>query len=108
MFIFSRTGLSLERLRTFCLVADAAGSIAVAAGRNAVKQSQFSRQIKELEQHFEVELVRRAGKTLVLTAAGLALARVAREQLGALEDYERACRKVPITFSLGAGDTLVR
>jgi DNA-binding transcriptional LysR family regulator len=107
MLLFSRSGVSLERLRTFWLVADA-GSIAAAAGRNAVRQSQFSRQIKELEEHFEVELVRRVGKTLVLTEAGEALARVAREQLGALEDYERSCRKMPIEFTIGAGDTLVR
>jgi DNA-binding transcriptional LysR family regulator len=105
--LFSKSGLSLDRLRTFCLVADA-GSIARAAGRDAVRQSQFSRQIKELEEHFEVELVRRAGKGLALTGAGLALARTAREQLGALADYASRCRALPVAFRLGAGDTLLR
>lgn len=105
--VFQKTGISLERLRTFCLVAEA-GSIARAAGRDPIRQSQFSRQIKELEEHFEVELVRREGKGLVLTDAGFALARTARAQLGALEDYESQCRATPVTFRLGAGDTLLR
>jgi len=105
--VFEKGGISLERLRTFCLVADA-GSIARAAGRNPVRQSQFSRQVKELEEHFEVELVRREGKGLVLTEAGHALARTARAQLGALDDYEKRCRAMPVTFRLGAGDTLLR
>src|SRR5581483_1824865 len=104
--LLGQRGLSLERIRTLCLVADA-GSIARAAKRDPVKQSQFSRQIRELEDRFNVELVRRVGKTLELTDAGRALARIGKEQLGALDDFARGCRRAKTVFHLGAGDTLL-
>lgn len=67
--LFAQAGLSLERLRTFCEVA-AAGGIAVAADNNPNRQSQFSRQLRELERFFGVELIYRGRGHLRLTAAG--------------------------------------
>ena len=44
----SLAGISIERLQTLCAVVEA-GSIAGAAGPDPNRQSQFSRQLKELE-----------------------------------------------------------
>lgn len=105
--LFARRGLSLDRLRTFLEVA-AAGGIARAAAGDAVRQSQFSRQIGELEAFFEVELVVRQGRGLQLTEAGRALAAVAREQMLGLEDFRAHCEAAPRTFRIGAGDSLLQ
>ena len=51
--LFTVSGLSLDRLRTFLRVAEA-GNLAKAAKGDATQQSQFSRQIKELEAFFGV------------------------------------------------------
>ena len=56
--LFSEHGLSLERLRTLQLVSEA-GSIAAAARGDTTRQSQYSRQLKELEQFFGTTLTRR-------------------------------------------------
>ena len=104
--LFARRGLSLDRLRVLCEVAEA-GSIARAAGSDAVRQSQFSRQLKELEGFFEIELTRRQGKGLVLTDAGNELVQIARESIGRLHDFQLQAIDRPLTFSLGGGDSLI-
>ena len=62
-------GFTIERLRTFCRIAEA-GSISLAAKGDLTRQSQFSRQVKELEEFFGTKLVERAGKTIRLTEDG--------------------------------------
>jgi DNA-binding transcriptional LysR family regulator len=104
--LFSRSGLSLDRLRALCHVADA-GGIARAVGKDPVRQSLVSRQLKELEEFFERELTRRHGKSLALTPAGEELARLAREHLAALDDFAAANREIDVRFSLGAGDSVL-
>ena len=103
--LFQMRGLSLDRLRTFMSVAEA-GGIAKAAGSDPVRQSQFSRQIGELETYFGVELLKRNGKHLLVTEAGRQLAVVAREQFSGLSDFAAFCRHLPRRYSLGAGDSL--
>jgi len=105
--LFSKRGLSLDRLKSFLEVA-AAGGIARAARGDAVRQSQFSRQIGELEAFFGVELVARQGRGLELTGAGRALAAVAREQMLGLEDFRARCEDEPRVFRIGAGDSLLQ
>jgi DNA-binding transcriptional LysR family regulator len=105
--LFAENGLSLERLRSFCMVAEAAG-VSKAALKNANRQSQFSRQIKDLEGFFGVELMRRHGQGIVLTAAGKRLARTAREIFVELEDFTADSKSTPPTFSIGAGDSLLQ
>ena len=105
--LFRDRGLSLDRLRTFCMVAEA-GGVTKAAGKNSNRQSQFSRQINELEEFFGVELMKRHGKGITLTAAGKRLANVAREIFAHLEDFNRACKSEPQRFSIGAGDALLQ
>lgn len=105
--LFAKGGLSLDRLRSFCSVAEARG-VTKAAGGDPVRQSQFSRQIKELEAFFGIELTRRQGKSIVLSSAGVRLARIARESFVALDDFHRACEDEPTEFSIGAGDALLQ
>ena len=105
--LFARGGLSMDRLRVLCEVAEA-GGIARAAGGDPVRQSQFSRQLKELEDFFEIELTRRQGKGLVLTDAGKELVQIARESIGRLHDFQLRAGSRPLTFSIGGGDSLVQ
>lgn len=105
--LFSERGLSLDRLRSFLEVAEA-GGIARAAKDDTVRQSQFSRQISELEQFFGVALTERRGKHLALNAHGRKLAAVVREQLAGLRDFQCECRELPVRYTLGAGDSILQ
>lgn len=100
--LFSKGGLSLDRLRSFLEMAEA-GSIAKAAPGDPVRQSQISRQIRELEEFFGGELTHRRGKTLVLTSAGRRLAALVRGQLQGLEDFRHEARDAPKAYIFGAG-----
>lgn len=104
--LFARRGLSLDRLRVLCEVAEA-GGISRAAESDPVRQSQFSRQLKELEEFFEVELTRRKGKGLILTPAGQELALHARELLKGLGDFQLRWINQPLSYSIGAGESLL-
>lgn len=104
--LFARRGLSLERMHSFLAVADA-GSIAKAAGSDPVKQSQFSRQIGELEEFFGVRLTRRQGRSLVLTTSGRELATMIRGQFDGLEGFLQNATDAPVEMSIGAGDSLI-
>lgn len=104
--LFSKAGLSLDRLRMLCEVAEA-GGISRAAPGDPTRQSQISRQLKELEDFFETELTRRRGKGMELTEAGEDLARHARETLLGLQDFRLRWTNRPQMFSIGAGDSLL-
>lgn len=105
--ILSHTGFSLDRLAGFCAVAGA-GSIVGAARGDATRQSLLSRQIRELEEFFGAELVRRQGRGLVLTDAGRELAALGRSQINALGDFASACRGTPVSISIVASETLLQ
>ncbi len=53
--LFSERGLSLDRLKVLIEVRDA-GSIAQAAPGDPVRQSQYSRQLRELSEFFGCEV----------------------------------------------------
>ncbi len=105
--LFSERGLSLDRLKVLIEVRDA-GSIAQAAPGDPVRQSQFSRQLRELSEFFGCEVAERRGKILKLTAQGERLAELAREHLRSLEDFRAECREESVAFTLGAGDSLIQ
>jgi DNA-binding transcriptional LysR family regulator len=105
--LFAEGGLSLDRLKAFLAVA-AAGSIIKAAGGDAVRQSQYSRQIKELEDFFRTNLVERQGKGIRLTASGRELARVSRFFMLGLSNFRRGCLTERQTFRIGASATFIR
>ena len=104
--LLNKGGLSLDRLQRFCEVAAACGVTKAAKG-NAARQSLFSRQIKELEQFFGAELVRRKGRGIALTATGERLHRLAREQLLALSDFKKAAVGQSVELTLSAGESLI-
>jgi DNA-binding transcriptional LysR family regulator len=105
--LFSERGLSLDRLKVLIEVRDA-GSIAAAAPGDPVRQSQYSRQLRELSEFFGCEVAQRRGKILRLTAQGERLAELAREQLRALDDFRSECREQSVAFTIGAGDSLIQ
>jgi DNA-binding transcriptional LysR family regulator len=102
--LFMAGGLSLDRLRALVEVG-AAGSIVLAARGDAVRQSQYSRQIKELEDFFQAELVERHGKGIRLTGSGKELARISRFFLMGLSNFQRGCLTEDQVFRIGAGAT---
>lgn len=104
--LFGTSGLSLDRLRALVEVG-AAGSIVGAAGRDTIRQSQLSRQIKELEDFFGVRLTERQGKTLRLTAPGKELARISRFFLLGLSNFHRGCLAREQQFRIGSSPTLI-
>jgi DNA-binding transcriptional LysR family regulator len=105
--LFSRSGLSLERLKTLCEIADR-GGISKAAEGDPVKQSQFSRQLRELETFFDVALTRRRGRNAELTSDGEELATLSREVLTALGAFAREKRGGIQTVRIGSGESLLQ
>jgi DNA-binding transcriptional LysR family regulator len=105
--LFSERGLSLDRLKVLIEVRDA-GSIAQAAPGDPVRQSQYSRQLRELSEFFGCEVAQRRGKILKLTAQGERLAELAREHLRSLDDFRSECREESVAFTIGAGDSLIQ
>ena len=104
--MLSKGGLSLDRLHNFCRIAEA-GGITKAAGGDPGRQSLYSRQIKELEAFFGVELKVRRGKGMVLTDAGQQLARLTRAHLLGLAEFQRTARKLPQCISIGSGNSVI-
>lgn len=105
--LFSQRGLSLDRLKVLIEVRDA-GSIAQAAPGDPVRQSQYSRQLRELSEFFGCEVAQRRGKILKLTLQGERLAELAREHLRSLEDFRSECKQQSVAFTIGAGDSLIQ
>jgi LysR family transcriptional regulator, nitrogen assimilation regulatory protein len=104
--LLSEGGLSLDRLKNFCAVAEA-GGIARVAGGDPAKQSLYSRQLRELEQFFGAELTRRKGKGIEFTEQGLELARQVRVHLQSLADFKKACAGLPVEFRIASGNSIV-
>ena len=104
--LFSISGLSLDRMRSFLWVAEA-GNLAKAAKGEASKQSQFSRQIKELEGFFGVALTRRIGRRIEITAEGLRLAGLIRRHFGEVDDFREAMNGRPVCVRIGTQGSLI-
>jgi DNA-binding transcriptional LysR family regulator len=105
--LFAASGLSLDRLRAL-LEVGAAGSIVKAADGDPVKQSQYSRQIKELEDFFRIKLIERQGKGSRLTSNGKELARISRFFMLGLSNFRRGCLAAEQHFHIGASATFIR
>ena len=104
--LFARSGLSLDRLRTFLAVADA-GNLAKAAKGDPTRQSQFSRQVKELEAFFGVALTRRVGRRIEITDEGLRLAGMIRRQFSELDDFRESMSGRPVAVRMGAAASVL-
>ena len=106
--LFDDNGLSLDRLRALLEVRDA-GSIAEAAPGDPIRQSQYSRQLRELSEFFGVKLGRRPGKASPkLSDEGMRLAELAREHLRSLQDFRSECRADSSDYAVAAGDSLLQ
>jgi DNA-binding transcriptional LysR family regulator len=105
--VLSQSGFSMERLANFCSVADK-GSIASVAKGDPSRQSLISRQIRELESFFGVELIRRKGRGLEITEAGRELAAIGRENFKGLADYASRCRGREWTVRLVASNSVAQ
>lgn len=105
--VVAKNGFSLDRLATLCGVVDA-GSIAAAAGSSTSRQSQFSRQIKELEEAVGAKLFVRVGKTLRPTPFGEQLARMSRVFFGAVAELSAVEATKPGLINVGGGEGLLR
>lgn len=104
--LFAQSGLSLDRLRALVEVG-AVGSIVRAAEGDPARQSQYSRQLKELEDFFQTGLVERHGKGIRLTAGGRELARISRFFLLGLSNFQRGCIAEGQTYRIGASPTFI-
>ena len=104
--LFAQSGLSLDRLRTFLAVAEA-GNLARAAKGDPTRQSQFSRQVKELEGFFGVALTRRVGRRIEITDEGHRLAGLIRRQFSELDDFREAMSGRPVGVRMGAAASVL-
>jgi DNA-binding transcriptional LysR family regulator len=100
-------GISIDRLQTLCAVVEA-GTIVLAAGTDPNRQSQFSRQLKELEKALGTTLFDRVGKTLQPNETGRRVALAAHTFFGALDDVMNAASARAETVRLGAGEAVLR
>jgi len=105
--LFAESGLSLDRLKAL-LEVGVAGSIVKAADGDPVRQSQYSRQIKELEDFFRTKLIERQGKGTRLTSNGKELARISRFFILGLSNFQRGCLAEEQTFRIGGSATFIR
>lgn len=104
--LFTVSGLSLDRLRTFLRVAEA-GNLAKAAMGDVTKQSQFSRQIKELEAFFGLALTRRVGRRIEITEEGMRLASIIRRQFRELDDFRESMTGRSVSVRFGSQGSVI-
>jgi DNA-binding transcriptional LysR family regulator len=105
--LINQTGISLERLAMLCEIAES-GSIGAATAGNANRQSQFSRQLAELETFFGRELLDRRARPFRLNEAGRELAQLARMSLAGLEDFLARSKGASTRLVVGAGESLIQ
>lgn len=104
--LFAVSGLSLDRLRTFLRVVEA-GNLSQAAQGDVTKQSQFSRQIKELEGFFGVALTRRVGRRIEITDEGKSLALLLRRQFRELDDFRESMAGRSVSVRIGSQGSVI-
>ena len=99
-------GLSLDRLRSFAEVVDA-GGFAKAAPGDPSRQSQLSRQVREIERALGVAVLRRAGRGVVPTEAGRQLRTVVGDLASGLA-AAKALQDERLDVRVVAGDSVLR
>ena len=105
--LFGKSGLSLDRLQTLCEIA-AKGSIGEATKGDSNRQTQFSRQISELEKYFGVSLLNRESRPHRLSDEGRELAIISRDFLGSLAHFQSKCEHQPVSLCIGAGESTIQ
>lgn len=105
--LFSKRGFTLNNFHLL-LELEEGGSLVKAAKGDVVRQTLYSRQIKQLSEYFGVPLTERQGRELKLTEHGRRLARVAREMFLGVDDFRRSCLDQQLSVTIGAGDSLLQ
>ena len=100
-------GLSLDRLETLSAIVAQRG-IMRAAGGDANRQSQFSRQVAELEAWFGVELLDRSSTPSKPTEAALRIVRQVDEFRREMDAIREAAGGGRQTVVFGAGERMIR
>lgn len=100
-------GISLDRLRSFLSVVDA-GGFAKSAPGDPSRQSQLSRQVRDVERALGVSLLRREGRSVAPTTAGLRLATVVRDLADGLREVGTLPDEAPTEVTLASGDSVLR
>ncbi len=104
--LFLKKGLSLDRLNSLIQVVDS-GGIAAAAPGDPVRQSQFSRQISQLETFFGANLTERSGKGIRITREGRELARISRRFVASLEEFHGRASTRNFEIRIAASGTVL-
>lgn len=104
--LFAVSGLSLDRLRSFLRVVEA-GNLSKAAMGDPIKQSQYSRQIKEMESFFGVALTRRIGRRIEITEEGKRLALLIRRQFIELDDFRESMSGRSVSVRIGSQGSII-
>lgn len=105
--LFRDGGLSISRLQTFLEVAEHRGLSRAAPG-NATRQSQMSRQLKELETFFGGALMHRSRDGLALTPLGEQLARDVRIAFQAFASLREEAHAEASSIRVAAGDSWIQ
>jgi DNA-binding transcriptional LysR family regulator len=100
-------GLTVERLESFLAVADA-GGIARAAPGNPSRQSQLSRQLREVSEALGFEVMERRGRAMALTEGGVRVRAALRELVAGLDAVRAERADAPVAATLVAGDSVLR
>jgi DNA-binding transcriptional LysR family regulator len=100
------TKLSLDRLNSFCQIAEA-GSVVAASRKTGISQGQYSRQIRDLEQALETKLFEKEGRFLMLSQDGVRLASITRAYFAGLAELAGK-GAAPKPLRLGAGESIIR
>lgn len=105
--LFSKKGLSIERLNALVLLSEH-GSLIKAAYGDFGLQSRYSHYLRELAEFVGTPLTKKDGRSIRLTPAGEELAKLAREQFRALLDFRGRAIGYAQQVTIGAGDSLLQ
>ncbi|MGA2446993.1 MAG: LysR family transcriptional regulator [Opitutaceae bacterium] len=105
--VLSKSGLTVERLKSFCEIV-AAGSMVAAATGDPAKQSHYSRQIKDLEKVLGFKLFIKEGKYLRPNDQGKRLAALTNMYFHGLEDLGATADAEQPRLRIGAIESALR
>lgn len=105
--LFSKNGVSMDRLMTLTEVVQR-GSIAAAAAGDPSRQSLISRQIAELESALGIVLLDRRKKPYAPTAAAAGIAESCGRFVREVDEIAATTAKRPLPIRVGAGELVIR
>ncbi|MDA7889842.1 LysR family transcriptional regulator [Akkermansiaceae bacterium] len=104
--LLRKKGVSIERLAGLCEIQDAGGIMAAAQGDSS-RQSQLSRQIKELEVSLDCQLMDRSSSPSKLNREGETLAAMGRRFLTDFDRVAGGLSQQKIPLRIAASESLV-